>query len=88
MIIGMKKTVNVDVKTVTVFAKVRDEGTYTLKDAQGDVVVSTDGCYVPGFLPGSDGDYLELIIDLATGLVLNWDTPTRDQIERFIEDNS
>jgi hypothetical protein len=33
--------------------------------------------YVPDFMPGNHwGDYVELDIDLKTGKILNWNTPS------------
>lgn len=72
MLIQMNNPVCVNVKSVYVTAKVRDEGFYTFKDENGDVVREYEG-YVPGFFPGQHhGDYLELDIDLETGKILNW----------------
>lgn len=85
MKIGMKKTVDVDVKTVSLNAKVRDEGYYTFKDQDGETVHKYEG-YVPGFFPGQHyGDYLDLEIDLETGQILNWDSgAVKRQLAEFI----
>lgn len=85
MKIGMKKTVDVDVKTVSLNAKVRDEGYYTFKDQDGEVVHDYEG-YVPGFFPGQHyGDYLDFVIDLETGQILNWDSgAVKRQLAEFI----
>lgn len=86
MKIGMKKTVDVDVRTVSVHVKVRDEGFYTIKDQDGEVLYS-EGGYVPGFFPGNHfGDYLILDIDLETGQILNWEAPTPATLANFIGD--
>ena len=40
----------------SLYVRVRDGGTYTIFDRKGEVVREHDG-YVPGWLPGEDGDY-------------------------------
>lgn len=77
MKIGMVKQVEVEAKTIEIYAKVRDSGTYTLKDQDGKDIAERDD-YVPSdIFPGdSGGDYLDLKIDLETGQILNWDPPT------------
>jgi hypothetical protein len=88
MIIGMKKTVNVDVKTIDMYLKVCDEMHFLLKDAQGDTVVNYEG-YVPHTLiPGEYSEYMHLIIDIETGQITNWKVPGRLDIESFISEFS
>lgn len=36
--------------------------------------------YVPKFMPGGGGDYLELDIDTKTGQILNWNFPKDEEI--------
>lgn len=85
MKISQQKTVQVDVKTLEIYCKVRDRFTYTLKDAQGEEVHVQDDGYVPDFMPGEHyGDYIILTIDLETGTVTNWQKPTAEQIEHAI----
>lgn len=85
MEIDATKTVKVDAKTLKIHAKVRDSGSYTLLDADGQVLRDADDCYVPDFMPGKHfGDYLELDIDIDTGQITNWQVPTKEQIEEFI----
>jgi len=46
----------------------------------GKVRGDYDG-YVPSWMPGEHyGDYVELEIDLATGQILNWRKPLRDDL--------
>lgn len=76
MKIGVKKTVDVELKTLRIHTKVCDSFQYTLEDAQGDEVHSQDDGYVPAFMPGDHyGDYIILDIDLETGRILNWKRP-------------
>jgi hypothetical protein len=85
MKISQLKQVQVDVKTLEIYCKVCDRFTYMLKDAQGETVFDQDDGYVPDFMPGDHyGDYIILNIDLETGKVTNWTTPTAEQIEAVI----
>lgn len=86
MKIGIKKTVEVEAKVIQVHCKVRDEGSYILKDQDGAEICCKDG-YVPGFFPGNHhGDYLILDIELETGKILNWVPPMPEQLMKFVED--
>lgn len=43
--------------------------------------------YVPDFMPGQHyGDYVELKIDVATGQILNWKTPTQAQLNKVFSE--
>jgi hypothetical protein len=82
MKINQQKTVQVDVKTVSICCKVSDRFTYQLKDADGVTVHDQDDGYVPDFMPGQHyGDYIMLDIDVDTGMVTNWKQPTSGQLE-------
>ena len=40
--------------------------------------------YVPGFFPEEHfGDYVELEIDIDTGVILNWNKPTKKELEEL-----
>jgi hypothetical protein len=51
-------------------------------DLQGEKEYSG---YVPAWLPNKNvnhyGDYVELVIDIDTGMILNWEKPTKTQLE-------
>ena len=84
MKIKAQKTVQVDVKTISIHMKCRDEFEARIKDADGEVLKDYEG-YVPGFMPGEHfGDYLILDIDIETGKITNWKAPTPAQIEEFL----
>ncbi len=74
MKVGIKKVVDVELATVTLFAKLRDEGTYTFHDSDGNCLLEVDSEYVPDFFPNESGDYIELIIDVETGQIRDWDS--------------
>jgi hypothetical protein len=79
------KTVKVQAKTFCIHVKVRDEGCYSLLDQDGQEIHSVDSDYVPGFMPGEHyGDYLMLDIDLETGAITNWKTPSAIVIQEWI----
>lgn len=74
----------VKVKTINVMAKVRDCGSYSLASDEGGIVHEHDGG-VPGFFPGEHyGDYLDLKIDLETGTILNWITPSESALQEYV----
>lgn len=68
----------------SVHFKVCDCGSYYLKDAVGNVVLSIEGDYVPhGLVPGDYGDYI--IMDISEdGIITNW--PKNPSFEDFEED--
>ena len=44
--------------------------------------------YVPDFMPGQHyGDYVQLDIDVNTGLIVNWKTPTEEQLKEVFKNN-
>lgn len=63
-------------KTLDIYMKVCDQGTYILLDADKEEILSKQDGYCPNnLLPGAYGDYLELKID-ENGIVTNWlDSP-------------
>ena len=68
-----------------VSAKCSDLCSVVATNAKGDTIQAGDG-YVPGFMPGEHyGDYVILHIDVETGRILNWKTPTDAQIMRDLE---
>lgn len=67
-------------KTITISAKCSDLFSASLDDGR-----SYDG-YVPDFFPGQHwGDYVQLEIELATGKILNWKVPTKEDLEIFVD---
>jgi hypothetical protein len=64
--------------TADVHLKVCDAGSYFLKDAEGNIVLSREDNYVPNCLiPGSYGDYIEMQID-ENGKIANWEPSLDD----------
>ena len=42
--------------------------------------------YVPNFFPGDHyGDYVQLNIDVETGVIVNWKKPTRKELNETFE---
>lgn len=84
MEISMTKKVPVQAKTLKINIKIRDGFSADLTDQDDVELINYDG-YVPNFMPENDGgDYLVLHIDIDTGQVVNWKTPSRKEIEKFI----
>lgn len=90
MKINVVKTVQVEAKTLSIFMKVVDTFSATLKDKDGSTLKEYEG-YVPAFMPDEadsisyDGHYLILDIDIDTGLITNWRKLTPGDIEEFIK---
>lgn len=58
-------------KTLDMYMKVVDTGTYILRDGDGNIIAERND-YVPhGIIPGEWGDYVHLKID-ETGKITNW----------------
>ena len=89
MEINAVKQVKVNAKVLSIYMKVCDTFSATLKDQDGNELKEYEG-YVPSIMPGDAdgsshyGDYLILDIDIDTGKILNWKVPTSHQIEHFI----
>ena len=76
----------VEVKTISLHAKVCDSGCYDFKDAEGMVLKSLEDEYVPDFFPGQHyGDYLMLDIDIETDQIVNWKSPSAQQVKDAME---
>jgi len=85
MEINMTKKVPVQAKTLKVCVKVTDRFAATLVDQDGAAIHEFEDCYVPGFMPGNHyGDYLMLDIDIDSGQITNWKTPSAEQIQEAI----
>ena len=66
-------------------AKCSDLCSVVATNEAGDTILAGDG-YVPDFMPDQHyGDYVMLEIDVETGKILNWKTPTDAEILRDIE---
>jgi len=77
--------VKINAKTLKLHLKVCDRFAATLESATGNTIKYQDDGYVPGFMPGEHyGDYVILDIDIDTGQITNWKTPTPEQIQEWI----
>lgn len=86
MLINMTVPQQVEAKVLKMFLKVSDQFSAALHDANDKELKEYEG-YVPDFFPGEHyGDYVILDIDIDTGRILNWKTPTPKQIEKFINE--
>lgn len=84
MEINITKPVKVNAKTLKLHMKVCDQFEANLVDQDGETLKEYEG-YVPGFMPGPHyGDYLVLDIDIDTGVITNWQKPTAEEIQEFI----
>ena len=70
-------------KTISISAKCADLFCAALVDEQGNDLCEYQG-YVPDFFPGRHwGDYVMLDIELESGKILNWKTPTQAQLAKL-----
>ena len=70
--------------TIEISAKCSDLFSATVTTDKGEFDYS---CYVPEFFPEEHyGDYVQLKIDLETGRILNWKTPTQADFEKMKEE--
>lgn len=84
--IAMKKEIQVEAKTLSIYCKVCDNFTASLLDQNGETIHDQEDGYVPGFMPGDHyGDYIILEIDLDTGNVKNWKPPSAEAIQEWIK---
>ncbi len=68
------------------YMKVTDCGTYELVDATGSVVFRVADDYVPGFIPGEHGDYINFKIQ-EDGTIANWhDKFDADNIQEAVDE--
>ena len=85
--LSKQTTMQVQARTIQIFAKVSDAGAYTLLDQNAQIIHDCNG-YVPSWFPGDHrGDYVILDIDIETGYVTNWKTPNTVELERWIDEN-
>ena len=85
MKINIPSKKEIDIKTLSLYLKVRDEFTAGFVDGDGNEVLSYEG-YVPDFMPGEHyGDYVILDIDIETGMIKNWKKPEPEEIEKVFE---
>ena len=69
------------IKTIYISGKCADRCDAELYDEEGKRVLEHQG-YVPDFMPGGGGDYLQFEIDNETGKILNWEPIKEDVLEK------
>ena len=73
------------IKTIFITAKCSDLCNIAYMDEKGQKVGEHDG-YVPDFFPEEHyGDYVELEIEVSTGKILNWKTPTQKELTKSMD---
>ena len=88
MQINQVKTVKVEARTMCLCLKVCSEFACDILDQDNICIGQYEGG-VPGFFPGDHGgDYVELDINLDTGMVENWKVPTAEQIEKLLKEEN
>lgn len=66
-------------RTLTIHAKCNDMCHLELYDSESGTFNKHDG-YVPRGLGIGGGDYIELTIDIDTGVILNWEPFDNDDV--------
>lgn len=73
------------IKTIEISAKCSDLFSMGIVDAKGNTNWSYDG-YVPGFFPGEHyGDYVNLVINVETGKIVNWKRPNQETLVKAFQ---
>jgi len=76
------------IKKISISGKTSDSLIIWAYDENGDYVGEYDG-YVPDCLPGDpDGDYINFVVDVETGQILNWTKPTQEAIKELLNINT
>lgn len=72
------------IEKIYVTAKCSDACHILYMDKDGNEL-GANSDYVPNFMPGEHcGDYVELEIDVNTGMILNWKKPTQAEMQKEI----
>ena len=73
--------------TIRIMAKCSDMFSATLVNGVGNRVGDFSG-YVPEWMPGQHfGDYVELDIDVETGVIRNWKRPSIEGLKKTFGDD-
>lgn len=87
MEIDKLEKVKVNAKTLKLHLKVTDSFAAVLESSTGTEIFNQEDGYVPDFMPGNHyGDYVILDIDIDTGQITNWKTPSADEIQTWISE--
>jgi len=85
MELEIKKPVKVQAKTISIYCKVCDNFTASIKDQDGETLFEQEDGYVWDIMPGDHyGDYLILDIDIDTGRINNWQKPDAADVMELI----
>ena len=89
MKVKINKPVNVEINFIKITLCVKDMFSCQIYDNSGNQILDYEG-YVPPFIPGSYGDYVELHINPQTGMITNWKKPedVANYIQKLINDTN
>jgi hypothetical protein len=65
-----------------------DRFNFDIKDSRDNILASGEQTYIPDWFIGNSDSELDLEIDLETGVILNWVTPTSEEIQNTIVEYS
>jgi hypothetical protein len=81
MELEIKKPVKVQAKTISIYCKVCDNFTASIRDQDGETIFEQEDGYVWDIMPGDHhGDYLILDIDIDSGRINNWQKPSAEDV--------
>lgn len=84
--IRISKPLEVSAKTLKIHMKVCDQFCAALVDADGNELCEQTDDYVPSFMPDEHyGDYLIIDIDIDTGMITNWKTPSASDLQAWVD---
>ena len=76
-----------NISKIRISAKCSDLFAASAYDDNGKQVGASYDGYVPTFMPGEHyGDYVDLLIDVKTGRILNWKEPKQTELEKVFDE--
>lgn len=80
---SMLKDLAVTTRYINIVGKANDLCDTTLLNESMTKIYSKDGG-VPDFMPNGGGDYIDLLIDITNGQILNWKTISEKKLINFV----
>lgn len=75
-------------KVINVRVYCPDRFNFEIKDSRDNILASGEQTYIPDWFINTDDSELDLEIDLETGVILNWITPTPEELQDTIAEYS
>lgn len=75
-------------KVINVRVYCPDRFNFEIKDSRDNILASGEHASIPDWFIGNSDSALDLEIDLETGVILNWVTPTSEEVQDTITEYS